>query len=61
MDGFAVDVDDGVPDGRILGLEVEIDPAEGLLLVVIEERMQMHPLDLPAIAGFSLFTRGFEA
>ena len=37
LNGLAVDVDDGVFDGWIFGLEVEVNAAERLLLVVAEE------------------------
>ena len=38
VNGFAVDVHNGVLDRRILRLEIEIDPSKGLLLIVTEER-----------------------
>ena len=37
MDGFAVDVDHGVLERRVLCLEVEVHPTEGLLFIVPEE------------------------
>ena len=47
VNGFAVDVHNGVLDRRILRLEIEIDPSKGLFLIVTEERgldQAMHML-----------------
>ena len=47
VNGFAVDIHHGVLHRRIVRLEIKVNPAKGLLLVVPEERgldQAMHVL-----------------